>query len=85
MRQIIELERNKAAFDAAGIGMVAITYDKPILQQAFIEKFSITIPVVSDINALSFKTLGILNRDYKQEDFEYGIPHPGCDCGRPQG
>jgi len=77
MRQIIELERNKAAFDAAGIGMVAITYDKPILQQAFIEKFSITIPIVSDINALSFKTLGILNSDYKQEDFEYGIPHPG--------
>ena len=57
--------------------MVAITYDDPMLQQAFIEKFGITIPVVSDVNALSFKTLGILNKDYKQGEFQYGIPYPG--------
>ena len=77
MRQIIQLQENKAGFDAAGIGMVAITYDDPVLQQAFIEKFGITIPVVSDFNALSFKTLGILNKDYKPGEFQYGIPHPG--------
>jgi peroxiredoxin len=47
------------------------------VQQAFIDKFGITIPVLSDSNALSFKTLGILNTDYVPGDFQYGIPHPG--------
>jgi peroxiredoxin len=77
MRQMIQLQEHKAAFDAAGIGMVAITYDDPQLQQDFIDKFGITIPVLSDIDALSFKTLGILNDDYAPGDFQYGIPHPG--------
>lgn len=77
MRQMVQLQENKAAFDAAGIGMVAITYDEPGLQQAFIDKFGITIPVLSDQGALSFKTLGILNTDYAPGDFQYGIPHPG--------
>ena len=77
MRQIIQLQENKIGFDTAGIGMVAITYDNPMLQQVFIEKFGITIPVVSDVNALSFKTLGILNKDYNTGEFQYGIPHPG--------
>jgi peroxiredoxin len=77
MRQLIQLQENKAGFDAAGIGMVAITYDRPDVQQAFIDKFQITIPVLSDSNALTFKTLGILNTDYAPGDFQYGIPHPG--------
>ncbi|MCB1704942.1 MAG: peroxiredoxin family protein [Halioglobus sp.] len=77
MRQMIQLQETKASFDAAGIGMVAITYDDPALQQAFIDKFGITIPVLSDSDALSFKTLGILNEDYTPDDFQYGIPHPG--------
>lgn len=77
MRQLIQLQENKAGFDAAGIGMVAITYDEPVLQQAFIDEFDITIPLLSDEDALSFKTLGILNDDYAPGDFQYGIPHPG--------
>ncbi len=77
MRQLIQLQESKAGFDAAGIGMVAITYDEPAVQQAFIDKFDITIPVLSDSNALTFKTLGILNTDYTPGDFQYGIPHPG--------
>jgi peroxiredoxin len=77
MRQLMQLQEHKEAFDAAGIGMVAITYDDPALQQAFIDKFSITIPVLSDIDALSFKTLGILNNEYQSGDFQYGIPYPG--------
>ena len=65
--------------------MVAITYDDPQLQQAFIDKFGITIPVLSDIDALSFKTLGILNEQYQKGDTRYGIPHPGMIVINPQG
>ena len=85
MRQLIQLQENKADFDAAGIGMVAITYDDPSLQQAFIDKFAITIPVLSDVSSLSFKTLGILNENYVAGDFHYGIPHPGMIVIDPTG
>ena len=77
MRQMIQLQEHKADFDASGIGMVGITYDEPALQQVFIDKFGITLPILSDIDALSFKTLGILNEKYQPGDFQYGIPHPG--------
>jgi peroxiredoxin len=85
MRQMIQMQDNAAAFAAAGIGLVAITYDEPRLQQAFIDKFDITIPVLSDNNALSFKTLGILNEDYQSGDSRYGIPHPGMIVVNPEG
>jgi peroxiredoxin len=65
--------------------MVAITYDDPQLQQLFTDKFAITIPVLSDIDALSFKTLGILNEKYRERDPQYGIPHPGMIVINPQG
>ena len=85
MRQMIQLQENRAGFEDAGIGMVAITYDDPEQQRAFIEKFGITIPVLSDVNALTFKTLGILNSDYETGDFQYGIPYPGMIVIDPAG
>ncbi|NQY02801.1 MAG: redoxin domain-containing protein [Halieaceae bacterium] len=85
MRQLVQLQETKEAYDAAGIGLVAITYDAPELQLAFTEKHGITIPVLSDLNALSFKTLGILNEDYSQGDSQYGIPHPGMIVIAPDG
>jgi peroxiredoxin len=85
MRQMIQLQQHRDEFEAAGIGMVAITYDDPLLQQAFIDKFDITIPVLSDIDGLSFKTLGILNDQYQSGDFQYGIPYPGMIIINPRG
>mgnify|MGYP003381847140 CR=1 FL=1 len=85
MRQLIQLQETSKDFSAAGIGLVAITYDEPKLQQAFIDKFGITIPVLSDVDGLSFKTLGILNDEYQQGDFQYGIPHPGMIVIDPAG
>jgi peroxiredoxin len=85
MRQMIQLQDSKAAFDAAGIGMVAITYDDPGLLRAFVDQHHISIPVLSDVNALTFKTLGILNEDYQPGDSNYGIPHPGMIIVDPNG
>ena len=85
MRQMIQLQANTAGFAAAGIGLVAITYDSPQLQQAFIDKFGITIPVLSDSSGLSFKTLGILNEQYQPGDRQFGIPHPGMIVIDPAG
>jgi len=73
----VQLQAAIADFDAAGIGVVALTYDAPELQQRFVDKFSITFPLLSDIDATSVRSLGILNADYEPGDDNYGIPYPG--------
>ena len=52
---------------------------------SLIDKFDITIPILCDVNALSFKTLGILNEQYQPGDVQYGIPHPGMIIINPRG
>lgn len=85
MKQMVQLQQYKTGFDAAGIGMVAITYDTPEQLQAFSERHGITIPLLSDIDAMTFKTLGILNEQYRSGDAQYGIPHPGMIVIDPEG
>lgn len=77
MRQLIQLQQKKALFDDAGLSLVAMTYDPPALQQAFVTKHSIDIPVLSDVNGTTFKALGILNQEYAVGDDRYGLPYPG--------
>jgi len=77
MVQFVQLQDYSQAFSAAGIGIVALTYDESSLQEAFINKNSITYPFLSDIDAQTVKALGILNEDYEPGDRAYGIPHPG--------
>jgi peroxiredoxin len=85
MRQMIQLQEHSEDFRTAGIGLVAMTYDDPQSQQAFIDRYGITIPVLSDKDGLSFKTLGILNDLYRPGDERYGIPHPGMIVINPDG
>lgn len=73
----MQLQEQIAGFRQAGLGVVAITYDAPELQQVFIERAGIEYPMLSDIDARSFTALGILNRDYEPGDSAYGIPYPG--------
>ena len=47
----MQLQEQVANFKEAGIGIVAITYDSPELQQVFIDAASITYPLLSDIDA----------------------------------
>jgi peroxiredoxin len=77
MKQLIELEQQKAMFEQAGISLVAMTYDSPELQDTFAAKHNITIPILSDNDAQSFKALDILNADYPMGDDNYGLPYPG--------
>ena len=77
MKQMIQLQEHKAAYDQAGIAIVAMTYDDPALQQAFVQKWGIEYPLLHDVDTLSFKTLGILNKSYQAGDEAYGIPYPG--------
>lgn len=85
MAELRQLQEHKADFDAAGIGLVAITYDSPAEQAAFAREHGITIPLLSDLEALSFTTLGILHEGYRPGDEHYGIPHPGMIVVAPDG
>ncbi len=76
-RQLIQLQEHKPFFTAAGIGLVAISYDPPETQAAFAERYGISLPLLSDNNNLSFRTLGILNEKFQPGDSEYGVPYPG--------
>lgn len=73
----MQLQEHLESYRSAGLGVAAITYDTPAQQQAFIEKFGIEYPMLSDIDTRSFRTLEILNTDYEPGDYAYGIPHPG--------
>jgi len=63
--------------------MVAITYDTPELQQAFIDAGSIDYPFISDIDTATFRALGILNDEYAPGEDGYGIPFPGAFVVNP--
>lgn len=85
MRQLIQLQDSKKAYDDAGLGLVVMSYDAPGLQQAFIDKHQISIPLLSDVDTQSFQNLGILNTDYSPGDSAYGIPFPGMIVVNPEG
>ena len=57
--------------------MVALTYDTPEMQQAFIDAAALTYPFLSDIDAASMQAMGILNQEYGPDDENYGLPYPG--------
>ncbi len=73
----MQLQDNLQAFNDAGIGVVALTYDSPELQKMFIEQRGIEYPFLSDIDAHSIKVLGILDEFYQPGEDHYGIPYPG--------
>jgi peroxiredoxin len=81
----VQLQAQKAAFDAVGIHLVALTYDAPEVQQRFVERFAVTYPLLSDIDAATVSALGILNTEYQPGDSAYGIPWPGIVIVRPDG
>jgi peroxiredoxin len=85
MKQMIQLNQYADDFADAGFGLVAITYDSPDVLAAFAAEHGITIPMLSDIDAISFKTLGILNPDYAPGEHHYGIPYPGTLIIDPEG
>lgn len=76
-RQMLQLQEYAPFFRAAGIGLVAISYDSPELIQTFVKNHEISVPVLADDDALTFRTLGILDKRYPPGDERYGLPHPG--------
>jgi peroxiredoxin len=73
----VQLQSRVADFEQAGIGVVALTYDSPALQQSFVDRNSVTYPLLSDIAATSISNLGVLDTEYPPGNAGYGIAYPG--------
>jgi peroxiredoxin len=84
-RHLIEFQAYADKFKALGYGVAAISYDNTDILKAFSLEQSLTYPLLSDQVATTVKAYGILNKDYKVGDEDYGIPYPGVVIIDPNG
>jgi hypothetical protein len=58
-----------------GLGLAAISYDRPEILAAFSQQRGITFPLLSDSGSATIKAFGLLNAS--AQGAQAGIPHPG--------
>jgi thioredoxin-dependent peroxiredoxin len=71
----VQLQRDIKAIKAAGIRVVAISYDSPKLLKKFAREQKVSFPLLSDPKSQVIKTYGVLNENAKGR--QEGIPFPG--------
>jgi hypothetical protein len=64
-------------FEAQGLGVAAITYDKPEALRHFAERAGLRFPLLADEGSKVIRAFGILNDTVPADNFAYGIPYPG--------
>jgi hypothetical protein len=65
-------------FEAAGVTLIALSYDEPDALEAFAEYAGITFPLLSDPDSEVIRGFGILNTLIAEDDHPwFGIPFPG--------
>jgi peroxiredoxin len=84
-RHLIELNEYADKFESLGYGVAAISYDSTETLNTFSQQHSLTYPLLSDQVAATVSAYGILNKDYKMGDDNYGIPYPGVVVVDPAG
>lgn len=72
-------------FNAAGIKILAITYDSNADADKFHKQRKLPFPILSDKDSELIKQLGILNKGPQPGDRFYGIPYPGMFLVDSQG
>lgn len=72
-------------FEAIGVGVVGMTYDKPEIIQAFHEEWDIGYPMLRDVDRQHVEAWGIRNQEYGPDTFAYGVPLPGVVLISPEG
>ena len=81
----MKLNDLKGHFEAIGVGLAGMTYDKPEIIKAFDEKWEIDYPVLKDVDRQHVEAWGIRNQEYGPGTFAYGVPYPGVVLISPQG
>ncbi len=73
-KQLIALQEGLADIKAAGLQLVAISYDSVEVLERFAKKGKIQFPLLSDSGSATIKAWKLLNADAKGNG--EGIPHP---------
>lgn len=81
----MKLNDIKDQFEAIGVGVVGMTYDKAEIIREFHKKWEIGYPVLRDVDRQHVEAWGIRNEEYGPGTFAYGIPHPGVVLLSPEG
>lgn len=81
----MKLNDIKDQFEAIGVGVVGMTYDKPEVITAFHEKWDIQYPVLRDVERQHVEAWGVRNLEYGPGTFAYGVPLPGVVLISPDG
>ena len=71
------MQERIAEFKEAGVAVAASTYDAVEQNAKFKSSEELTYTLLSDQDAKTVKSLGILNRNYEESSRAYGVPHPG--------
>ncbi len=76
---MVQLQADHERIEAAGITLVAISYDAPDALDDFARRSNITFPLLSDVGSKTIDAYGI--RDPQGD----GYPHPQTVLVRPDG
>ncbi len=73
-KQLQDLEKNRAAIEAAGVQLIGVSYDAPATSAAAATKLGLTFPLLSDTGSKTIDAYGIRNAEAKGKS--EGVPHP---------
>ena len=74
---LVQLERQREAFESRGYRLAALTYDSPEILRHFAARAGISYPLLSDPDSKVIRAFGILNKTVPASHAFYGIPNPG--------
>lgn len=73
----MELQSRLPELRAAGLGLVAISYDAVPVLADFAARRGITFPLLSDKGSATIRRFGLLNTTVPETNALFGYPHPG--------
>ncbi len=71
------MQTNYGKIQSAGLGLAAISYDRPSILKSFADRQHITFSLLSDPDSGIIRSFGILNPEPKRGTPTFGIPNPG--------
>mgnify|MGYP000023467199 CR=1 FL=1 len=74
--QLLDLRSDAGEVRELGYNIVSVSYDDPEKLKAFKDRYKFQYPMLSDEGSEVIKALDILNDEYDEDHFAYGVPHP---------
>jgi hypothetical protein len=73
----VELQSRYEDLKKQGLGLAAISYDRPEILKRFADARGITFPLVSDAGSAIIRRYGLLNGTIDAKSRSFGVPWPG--------